>query len=326
MRTVADYIARVRRRGDQPVVVVSAMGKETDDLIHLASQVSDTRPGREMDMLITAGERKSMALLCMALHDLGVPADSFTGSQAGMITDNDHTRAKILEVRPDRIREALAAGRVPVVGGAQGVSVDRDVTFLGRSGSDITAVALAAALGAEACELYTDVSGVFTADPRVVPVRPPAVAGVLRGHAGDERGRVPQAGDALGGVRPQPWGTAPCPLQLHLGARDLDRGGGPVVGAAHHLGGDLGRVGGQAHRDGRARPAGHRRPPVPGAGRPVRQRRHDRAERVDPRHDRHLLHRPPCTISASPSRSPAPWPPRSGRPTCWRTARSPRCH
>jgi aspartate kinase len=169
MRTVADYIARVRRRGDQPVVVVSAMGKETDDLIHLASQVSDTRPGREMDMLITAGERKSMALLCMALHDLGVPADSFTGSQAGMITDNDHTRAKILEVRPDRIREALAAGRVPVVGGAQGVSTDRDVTFLGRSGSDITAVALAAALGAEACELYTDVSGVFTADPRVVP-------------------------------------------------------------------------------------------------------------------------------------------------------------
>jgi aspartate kinase len=169
MRTVADYVARTRRRGVDVVVVVSAMGKETDDLIHLASQVSGTRPGREMDMLITAGERKAMALLCMALHDLGVAADSFTGSQAGMITDGDHTRAKVVEVRADRVREALEAGRVPVVGGSQGVSTDRNVTFLGRGGSDITAVALAAALGADACELYTDVSGVFTADPRVVP-------------------------------------------------------------------------------------------------------------------------------------------------------------
>lgn len=169
IRSVADYVARTRRRGIEVVVVVSAMGKETDDLIRLAAQVSNTRPGREMDMLITAGERKSMALLCMALHDLGVPADSFTGSQAGLITDGTHTRAKVLEVRADRIREAVAAGRVPVVGGSQGVSIDRDVTFLGRGGSDITAVALATAVGAEACELYTDVSGVFTADPRVVP-------------------------------------------------------------------------------------------------------------------------------------------------------------
>jgi aspartate kinase len=169
MRTVADYVARTRRRGVDVVVVVSAMGKETDDLIHLATQVSGTRPGREMDMLITAGERKAMALLCMALHDLGVAADSFTGSQAGMITDGDHTRAKVVEVRADRVREALDAGRVPVVGGSQGVSSDHNVTFLGRGGSDITAVALAAALGADACELYTDVSGVFTADPRVVP-------------------------------------------------------------------------------------------------------------------------------------------------------------
>jgi aspartate kinase len=169
MRAVADYVARTRRRGADVVVVVSAMGKETDDLIHLASQVSATRPGREMDMLITAGERKAMALFCMALHDLGVAADSFTGSQAGLITDGDHTRAKLLEVRADRIREALAAGRVPVVGGSQGMSTDRNVTFLGRGGSDITAVALASALAADACELYTDVSGVFTADPRVVP-------------------------------------------------------------------------------------------------------------------------------------------------------------
>jgi aspartate kinase len=169
IREVADHIARTRRHGDDVVVVVSAMGKETDELLHLASQVSRARPGREMDMLITAGERKAMALLCMALHDLGVPADSFTGSQAGLITDTNHTNARIIEIRPDRVREALKAGRVPVVGGAQGVSTDRDVTFLGRNGSDTTAVALAHSLGAGACELYTDVSGVFTADPRLVP-------------------------------------------------------------------------------------------------------------------------------------------------------------
>src|SRR5947208_12936337 len=156
------------KRGEQVVVVVSAMGKETDELLHLASQVSKTRPGREMDMLITAGERKATALLCMALHDMGVEADSFTGSQAGFLTDTNHTNAKILEVRPDRLRAALDAGRVPVVGGSQGVSTDRNVTFLGRGGSDTTAVALAHALDADACELYTDVSGVFTADPRVV--------------------------------------------------------------------------------------------------------------------------------------------------------------
>jgi aspartate kinase len=169
IRAVADHVARSQRRGDQVVVVVSAMGKETDDLLHLARQVSAKAPGRELDMLITGGERKSTALLCMALEDLGCPAASFTGSQAGIITDNTHTRAKIVELKLDRIRKALDDGRVPVVGGAQGVSTDRDVTFLGRGGSDTTAVALAAGLGADACEIYTDVSGVFTADPRVVP-------------------------------------------------------------------------------------------------------------------------------------------------------------
>jgi aspartate kinase len=169
IRIVADYVARTVRRGNQVVVAISAMGKETDELLHLASQVSDTHPGREMDMLITAGERKAMALLCMALHDLGVPSDSFTGSQAGIITDTDHTRAKILEVRADRLHKALAEGKVPVVGGAQGVSTDNDVTFLGRGGTDTTAVALARVLDADACEIYTDVSGVYTADPRVVP-------------------------------------------------------------------------------------------------------------------------------------------------------------
>ena len=169
IREVADHIARTVKRGDQVVAVVSAMGKETDELLHLAEQVSTTRPGREMDMLITAGERKATALVCMALHDLGVPADSFTGSQAGFLTDTTHMNAKILEVRADRVRAAVEAGRVPVVGGSQGVSTERDVTFLGRGGSDTTAVALAEALGG-VCELYTDVPGVFTTDPRVVPV------------------------------------------------------------------------------------------------------------------------------------------------------------
>ena len=169
MREVADHVKRCRSRGDQVVLVVSAMGKETDELLRLAASVSRNPPGREMDMLITAGERKATALLCMALHDLGVPADSFTGSQAGFLTDTTHTNAKILEVKADRVRAAVDAGRVPVVGGSQGVSTERDVTFLGRGGSDTTAVALAEALGG-VCELYTDVPGVFTTDPRVVPV------------------------------------------------------------------------------------------------------------------------------------------------------------
>ncbi len=169
IREVADHVARTRAAGDEVIVVVSAMGKFTDDLIRLATEVSPTRPPREIDMLLTAGERISMALVCMALADRGVESASFTGSQAGIITDTDHTRAKILEIRPDRVREALDAGLVPVVAGFQGVSTDRDITTLGRGGSDVTAVALAAALKAEVCEIYTDVTGVYSADPRVEP-------------------------------------------------------------------------------------------------------------------------------------------------------------
>jgi aspartate kinase len=169
IRAVADHVARTRRHGSDVVVVVSAMGKTTDDLLRLAGDVSGVQPPRELDMLLTAGERVSMALLVMALADQGVDAVSFTGSQAGIITDNTHTRARIVEVRAERLREALSAGRVPVVAGFQGVSSDRDITTLGRGGSDTTAVALAAAMGAEVCEIYTDVSGVFSADPRIVP-------------------------------------------------------------------------------------------------------------------------------------------------------------
>lgn len=168
IREVADHVLRCQRRGDRVVLVVSAMGKETDDLLRIAGEVSDIRPGREMDMLITAGERKAIALVSMALAAVGVDSESYTGSQAGFVTDTNHMNAKIVEVRADRIRDAVAAGRVPVVAGSQGMSTDRDVTFLGRGGSDTTAVALAHELGADACELYTDVPGVFTTDPRVV--------------------------------------------------------------------------------------------------------------------------------------------------------------
>jgi aspartate kinase len=168
IRAVAHHVGRTRADGHEVVVVVSAMGQFTDDLILLADEVSPTRTAREMDMLLTAGERISMALVSMALSALGVESASFTGSQAGIITDTSHTKAKILEIRPDRIREALDDGLVPVVAGFQGVSTERDITTLGRGGSDVTAVALAAALKADVCEIYTDVTGVFSADPRVV--------------------------------------------------------------------------------------------------------------------------------------------------------------
>jgi len=170
IRAVAAHVAHTIDEGHQVVVVVSAMGKSTDELLRLADEVSPTRPAREIDMLLTAGERISMALVCMALADQGVAAASFTGSQAGIITDADHTRAKILEILPERIRKALDNGLTPVIAGFQGVSRKREITTLGRGGSDVTAVAMAAALGADVCEIYTDVTGVYSADPRVVPL------------------------------------------------------------------------------------------------------------------------------------------------------------
>ncbi len=169
IQRVARRIADTRRAGNEVVVVVSAMGDTTDDLVDLAQQVSPDPPGRELDMLLTAGERISMALLAMAIHDNGFEARSYTGSQAGLITDSAHGRARIIDVTPGRIQKALSEGAVPIVAGFQGVSHEsKDVTTLGRGGSDTTAVALAAALAAEVCEIYTDVDGVFTADPRTV--------------------------------------------------------------------------------------------------------------------------------------------------------------
>ena len=169
IKSVADHVAYTKKHGNDVIVVVSAMGKTTDNLLSLAHQVSDTHPGREMDMLLTTGERISMALVSMALAGLGIEAVSFTGSQVGIITDTVHTKAKILDIKGDRVREALAAGKVVVVAGFQGVSTDDEITTLGRGGSDTTAVAIAAALGADVCEIYTDVTGIFSADPRIAP-------------------------------------------------------------------------------------------------------------------------------------------------------------
>src|SRR3954452_14018729 len=168
LRQVADRVMRTKREGHDVVVVVSAMGDTTDDLLRLAKQVSPNPDRRELDMLLTAGERISMALLSIAIRELGGDAISFTGSQSGIITNDRHVDARIIEVRPVRVQDELANGRIVVIAGYQGVSYRREVTTLGRGGSDTTAVAMAAALGAEYCEICSDVDGVYTADPRIV--------------------------------------------------------------------------------------------------------------------------------------------------------------
>ncbi|MGA8113539.1 MAG: aspartate kinase [Actinocatenispora sp.] len=170
IKRVAERIVATRKAGDDVVVVVSAMGDTTDELLDLARQVSPLPPGREMDMLLTSGERISMALLAMAIHNLGYEARSFTGSQAGVLTTSAHGKAKIIDVTPGRIQGAVDEGAIAIVAGFQGIAQDtKDITTLGRGGSDTTAVALAAALHADACEIFTDVDGVYSADPRIVP-------------------------------------------------------------------------------------------------------------------------------------------------------------
>ncbi len=169
IRAVADNVMFTKKHGNDVIVVVSAMGKATDNLIALANSVSANQPGREMDMLLTTGERQTAALLTMALADRGIEAISFTGSQVGIITDTTHRKAKILEVKGDRVRAALSDGKVAVIAGFQGVSTAKEITTMGRGASDLTASALAQAMGADACEIYTDVTGVFSADPRIVP-------------------------------------------------------------------------------------------------------------------------------------------------------------
>uniref|UniRef100_A0A7C6A905 Aspartokinase n=1 Tax=candidate division WOR-3 bacterium TaxID=2052148 RepID=A0A7C6A905_UNCW3 len=169
IKKVAQTIAQQKKLGDQIVVVVSAMGDETDQLLNLAYEISKTPTKRELDMLLTAGERKSQALLSIALQELGCPATSFTGSQIGIITDENHTDARIMRIKGFRLQEALNCDKIPIVAGFQGVSIKREITTLGRGGSDTSAVALAVRLGADCCELYKDVPGIFTEDPKEFP-------------------------------------------------------------------------------------------------------------------------------------------------------------
>lgn len=168
LKNIASSIAAVKKQGMEVVVVVSAMGKTTNQLIEMAKSISSDPPRREMDMLLSTGERTSMALLCIALHEEGVESISLTGSQAGIITNDRHNDARVIEVRPIRVTDELEKGKVVVIGGFQGVSYKRDITTLGRGGSDTSAVALAAALNAERCEIYSDVDGVYTTDPSLV--------------------------------------------------------------------------------------------------------------------------------------------------------------
>ncbi|HYY44737.1 MAG TPA: aspartate kinase, partial [Actinomycetota bacterium] len=169
IQRVAERVVRTAEQGHQVVVAVSAMGETTDELLELAAQISASPTPRELDMLLTAGERISMALLSMAIGELGHSAISFTGSQAGIVTDTRHGKARIVDIRARRVLEALDAGKIVIVAGFQGLSTEYDVTTLGRGGSDTTAVALASALNADLCEIYTDVKGVYTADPRIIP-------------------------------------------------------------------------------------------------------------------------------------------------------------
>jgi aspartate kinase len=168
LKKIASMIAAVKKQGIDVVVVVSAMGKTTNQLIEMAKSISSDPPGREIDMLLSTGERTSMALLCIALHEEGIESISLTGSQAGIITNDRHNDARVIEVRPVRVLDELDKGKVVVIGGFQGVSYKRDITTLGRGGSDTSAVALAAALNADRCEIYSDVDGVYTTDPNVV--------------------------------------------------------------------------------------------------------------------------------------------------------------
>ena len=168
IKNVARRIVETAKKGNKVVVVVSAMADTTDDLLSLAGQITAKPPRRELDMLLTAGERISMSLLCMAIDGLGGQAISFTGSQVGIITDSTHSRARILEIKADRLKEAIRAGKIAIVAGFQGVSLAREITTLGRGGSDTTAVAIAVALGAKSCQIYSDVDGVYSADPRII--------------------------------------------------------------------------------------------------------------------------------------------------------------
>lgn len=259
IKRVAQRIVATKKAGNDVVVVISAMGDTTDELMDLAQQVSPLPPPRELDMLLTSGERISAALLAMAIANLGYEARSFTGSQAGVITTSRHGNARIIDITPGRIEEALGEGHVAIVAGFQGVAQDtKDITTLGRGASDTTAVALAAALEADYCEIYTDVDGIFTADPRIVPHGEADPDDLLRGDARDGRLRREGAAPALRRVRAALQRPRPRALLLLAEGRHLGR---RCEGTEEHGTGDHLRRGprpqrGQDHRGRRARQAG----------------------------------------------------------------------
>ncbi len=302
IKRVARRIVEVKKSGHDVVVAVSAMGDTTDDLLDLAAAVTPLPPARELDMLQSAGERISMALVAMAISDLGFTARSFTGSQAGVITDAQHGKAKIIDVTPGRVTQAIGEGHIVIVAGFQGVSADtKEITTLGRGGSDTTAVALAAALEADVCEIYTDVDGVFTADPASCPPPASSRASPTRRCSSWPRADPRSCTCAA-------WSTAAATASRSTSARRSasSRGRGSPTppprrnrgrdhGTAHHRRGRPRRQRGQDHRRRRARQGRRGRPHLRGAGRRADQPRHDRAERLGGRDQphRHLLHPAP---------------------------------
>ena len=290
IRAVAEHIVRTRRDGNDVVVVVSAMGKTTDDLERLAHDVAADPPEREMDMLLTAGERISAALLCMAIMDRGERAVSFTGSQAGIVTDTAHRKAKIVEIRADRIQETLDTATIAVVAGFQGVSTARDITTLGRGASDLTAVALAATLGADVCEIYTDVAGVYTADPRVVPE-----ARKLARISYDEMLEMAATGGRVLAMRSVEFARN-YQVPVHVRSSFTWEQGTWVTEEEPNMEQPI--ISGVTHDVSEAKVTIFHVPDRPGiaaalfrgARRRQRERRHDRTERLDRRLHRHLLH------------------------------------
>ena len=314
IKAVADNVAITRRRGDDVIVVVSAMGKATDNLISLAESVAKNQSGREMDMLLTTGERQTAALVTMALHERGIEAISFTGSQVGIITDTAHRKAKIVEVKGDRVRAALSDGKVAVIAGFQGVSTDKEITTMGRGASDLTASALAQAMRADACEIYTDVTGVFTADPRIVP----RARKLQRVHF-DEMLEMAGAGSKVLAMRSVEFArNHDVPLHVRS-AFTWEQGTwvsneepsveDPIIsGVVTDMTEAKVTVLGVPDRPGISAAS------VRAAGRGERQRRHDRAEHVDRRHDRHQLHDADGRSRRSRSRSCSASPTRSAPP------------
>ena len=283
---------RAHQRGDQVLVVVSARGHTTDELIELAKEITERPPAREMDMLLSTGEQISVALMAMAIQALGEPAISFTGAQIGIVTDSFHTKARIRNISTERMRQALDEGKIVIVAGFQGVDENYNITTLGRGGSDTTAVALAAVLGADACEIYTDVDGVYTTDPRVVPE-----ARKIDRISYDEMLELASLGAGVMHSRSIEFAKK-YDVPIHVRSSFTDAEGTWIVaeGDARRLGvtvtgAALAQGRGADHHPRRARPARRRPPDLPQHRRGEHRRRHDRPERRQGRPHRGQLHR-----------------------------------